>query len=160
MAILGIDLGTTNSLTYIWRGNGPELLTNSLGNALTPSVVGLDDNGNVIAPIANMLIQQKPVRHVLMRWVHRPRMSGCRERAVRHVKAGQDFDNSGDFFRRLRIDLLYIAMRDFRMFDAHVKCFRRDHIFIILRPAGHFIEGIYSYFTFIRNAHVSRPLSA
>ena len=48
MAILGIDLGTTNSLTYIWRGNGPELLTNSLGNALTPSVVGLDDNGNVI----------------------------------------------------------------------------------------------------------------
>ena len=87
-------------------------------------------------------------------------MTGCRERNVRHVKAGQDLDNSGDFLRRLRIDLLYKAMRNFRMFDAHVKCIRRDQIFIVFRPAGDFIESIYSYFTLICNAHVSRPLSA
>ena len=48
MAIIGIDLGTTNSLAYIWRDDGPMLLTNSLGRALTPSVVGIDDDGSVI----------------------------------------------------------------------------------------------------------------
>ena len=48
MAIIGIDLGTTNSLAYLWQDDGPKLLTNSLGKALTPSVVGIDDDGNII----------------------------------------------------------------------------------------------------------------
>ncbi|SCW55568.1 molecular chaperone HscC [Ruminococcaceae bacterium YRB3002] len=48
MAILGIDLGTTNSLAYLWSDQGPVLIKNSLGNSLTPSVVGIDDNGDVV----------------------------------------------------------------------------------------------------------------
>jgi len=48
MAIIGIDLGTTNSLAYLWTDDGPVLLSNSLGKALTPSVVGIDDDGNII----------------------------------------------------------------------------------------------------------------
>ena len=39
MAILGIDLGTTNSLACVWRDGKPELVKNSLGELLTPSVV-------------------------------------------------------------------------------------------------------------------------
>ena len=46
--ILGIDLGTTNSLGAIYRDGKVELVPNSLGEFLTPSVVSLDDNGNVI----------------------------------------------------------------------------------------------------------------
>jgi len=46
--ILGIDLGTTNSLVGVYDHDGPRLLTNALGELLTPSVVSIDDNGQVI----------------------------------------------------------------------------------------------------------------
>ena len=48
MAIIGIDLGTTNSLATIYTEDGVKLIRNSMGKALTPSVVGVDDDGNVI----------------------------------------------------------------------------------------------------------------
>ncbi len=48
MALVGIDLGTTNSLVCVWKDNKPNLLKNSLGNVMTPSVVGLNDDGNVL----------------------------------------------------------------------------------------------------------------
>ncbi|MHC8346071.1 molecular chaperone HscC [Pseudomonas sp. RT6P73] len=46
--IVGIDLGTTNSLVAVWRGESSELVPNALGQFLTPSVVGLDDQGRVL----------------------------------------------------------------------------------------------------------------
>ena len=46
--IIGIDLGTTNSLAAIWRDGRPQLIPNSLGEYLTPSVVSLDDDGTVL----------------------------------------------------------------------------------------------------------------
>ncbi|HEM4484353.1 TPA: Hsp70 family protein [Streptococcus suis] len=46
--IIGIDLGTTNSLVATWRNNKVELIPNNLGDFLTPSVVGLSDNGDII----------------------------------------------------------------------------------------------------------------
>ena len=45
MAIIGIDLGTTNSLVSIWRHGKAELIPNSLGTFLTPSVVSMDKDG-------------------------------------------------------------------------------------------------------------------
>lgn len=48
MAIIGIDLGTTNSLASVWRNGRCELIPNSFGEFLTPSVVGLDDDGSII----------------------------------------------------------------------------------------------------------------
>jgi molecular chaperone HscC len=47
MAIIGIDLGTTNSSCGIWTPEGVKLIPNRLGEYLTPSVVGLDDTGNL-----------------------------------------------------------------------------------------------------------------
>ncbi|PRB45575.1 molecular chaperone HscC [Pseudomonas sp. MYb2] len=46
--IVGIDLGTTNSLVAVWRGDATELVPNALGQFLTPSVVGLDDQGRIL----------------------------------------------------------------------------------------------------------------
>ncbi|QIH10833.1 MULTISPECIES: molecular chaperone HscC [unclassified Pseudomonas] len=46
--IVGIDLGTTNSLVAVWRETSSELVPNALGQLLTPSVVGLDDEGRVL----------------------------------------------------------------------------------------------------------------
>jgi len=46
--IIGIDLGTTNSLVAVWRENSAGIVPNALGDRLTPSVVGLDDNGQIL----------------------------------------------------------------------------------------------------------------
>lgn len=46
--IVGIDLGTTNSLVAVWRDDAPQLVPNALGSVITPSVVGLDDHGQVL----------------------------------------------------------------------------------------------------------------
>ena len=48
MAVIGIDLGTTNSLASVYTENGVKVIPNSLGNKLTPSVVGINNEGNVI----------------------------------------------------------------------------------------------------------------
>jgi len=41
--IIGIDLGTTNSVVAIMEGSAPKVLINSSGSRLTPSVVGFTD---------------------------------------------------------------------------------------------------------------------
>ena len=42
--IIGIDLGTTNSLVSVFRDGEAEVIPNALGEALTPSVVGVDES--------------------------------------------------------------------------------------------------------------------
>jgi len=41
--IIGIDLGTTNSVVAVMEGSSPKVLINSSGSRLTPSVVGFTD---------------------------------------------------------------------------------------------------------------------
>ena len=43
--IIGIDLGTTNSVVAVMEGTQPQVLINSTGNRITPSVVGFTDKG-------------------------------------------------------------------------------------------------------------------
>ncbi len=43
--IIGIDLGTTNSVVAVMEGDQPKVLINSSGNRTTPSVVGFTDKG-------------------------------------------------------------------------------------------------------------------
>ena len=43
--IIGIDLGTTNSVVAVIEGVQPKVLINSTGNRITPSVVGFTDKG-------------------------------------------------------------------------------------------------------------------
>ena len=43
--IIGIDLGTTNSVVSVMEGSSPKVLINSSGGRLTPSVVGFTDKG-------------------------------------------------------------------------------------------------------------------
>ena len=48
MAILGIDLGTTNSLAAVWRNGRSELIPNAFGGYLTPSVVSVDEDETIL----------------------------------------------------------------------------------------------------------------
>ncbi|MCH7918777.1 MAG: molecular chaperone DnaK [Planctomycetes bacterium] len=43
--VIGIDLGTTNSVVAVMEGSAPKLLVNSSGSRLTPSVVGFTEKG-------------------------------------------------------------------------------------------------------------------
>ncbi len=43
--VIGIDLGTTNSVVAVMEGSQPKVLINSQGSRLTPSVVGFTDKG-------------------------------------------------------------------------------------------------------------------
>lgn len=45
--IIGIDLGTTNSLVAYYTDEGPKIIPNRLGQPLTPSVVSVDEEGTV-----------------------------------------------------------------------------------------------------------------
>ena len=45
--IIGIDLGTTNSLVAYYTDEGPKIIPNRLGKNLTPSVVSVDEDGQV-----------------------------------------------------------------------------------------------------------------
>ena len=48
MAIIGIDLGTTNSLAAVWRDGKSELIPNAAGAYLTPSAVSVDADGAIL----------------------------------------------------------------------------------------------------------------
>ena len=46
--IIGIDLGTTNSVVAIMEGREPKVIVNEEGSRTTPSVVAWDDKGEVL----------------------------------------------------------------------------------------------------------------
>lgn len=48
MAIIGIDLGTTNSLAAVWKDGACQLIPNASGAFLTPSAVSVDEDGSIL----------------------------------------------------------------------------------------------------------------
>ena len=46
--IIGIDLGTTNSVVSVMEGRDPKVIPNAQGNRLTPSVVAFTDKGEIL----------------------------------------------------------------------------------------------------------------
>lgn len=52
MAIIGIDLGTTNSLACVYRDGKAELIPNELGSFITKSAVSLMDDGTILVGAA------------------------------------------------------------------------------------------------------------
>jgi molecular chaperone HscC len=61
--IVGIDLGTTNSLISVWEASGPRLIPNALGEVLTPSCVSIDEDGTIlVGRAARERLQTHPER--------------------------------------------------------------------------------------------------
>src|SRR4030067_3806375 len=46
--IIGIDLGTTNSVVAVMEGGEPKIIINEEGSRLTPSVVGIGKGGEIL----------------------------------------------------------------------------------------------------------------
>ncbi|MBI4229466.1 MAG: molecular chaperone DnaK [Planctomycetes bacterium] len=49
--VIGIDLGTTNSVVAVWEADRPVVITNRDGSRLTPSVVGFTEKGETLIGI-------------------------------------------------------------------------------------------------------------
>src|SRR4051794_3059769 len=47
--IVGIDLGTTNSLVAVMELTGPEIIADAEGRKIMPSIVSLEDDGHLVA---------------------------------------------------------------------------------------------------------------
>ncbi len=63
--IIGIDLGTTNSVVAVMEGSDPKVLINSSGSRLTSSVVGFTDKGErLVGQIARHQQVTNPVNTV------------------------------------------------------------------------------------------------
>lgn len=60
MAIIGIDLGTTNSLAAVYRNGSIEQIPNSLGEYLTPSVVSMDGDKIIVGAVAKERLVTNP----------------------------------------------------------------------------------------------------
>lgn len=74
---IGIDLGTTNSLASVFIDNRTELIPNALGHVLTPSAVGIADDGSVLVglPARERLdLHQDLTATAFKRWMGTPRV--------------------------------------------------------------------------------------
>lgn len=61
MAIVGIDLGTTNSLAAVYKDGRAQLVPNQFGELLTPSVVSVGKDGRaVVGRIAQERLVTQP----------------------------------------------------------------------------------------------------
>ena len=63
--IIGIDLGTTNSVVSVMEGNEPIVIANSEGGRTTPSVVAVDKNGErLVGTVAKRQAVTNPVNTI------------------------------------------------------------------------------------------------
>ena len=60
MAVIGIDLGTTNSIAVVFRNGEVEMIPNSFGEYLTPSVVTIENNELIVGKIAKQKLVTSP----------------------------------------------------------------------------------------------------
>ena len=63
--VIGIDLGTTNSVVAVMEGGEATVITNQEGSRLTPSVVGFTKNGErLVGQLAKRQAVSNPDRTI------------------------------------------------------------------------------------------------
>jgi Fe-S protein assembly chaperone HscA len=62
--IVGIDLGTTNSLVAVMDQEGPHVIPGPDGQTMVPSIVGLTDNGLIVGDAAKAHLTRDPSRTI------------------------------------------------------------------------------------------------
>jgi molecular chaperone HscC len=99
--IVGIDLGTTNSLVAVWQDGVPRLIPNALGAFLTPSCVSIDKDGAVlVGQAARERLQTHPDRTAAVF----KRFMGTDKRFQLHKSVFRAEELSGLVLRSLKAD--------------------------------------------------------
>lgn len=94
MAIIGIDLGTTNSLAAVWKDNKAVLIKNKFGSELTPSVVSVEDGEIFVG------------QHAKERLVSHPELTAAGFK--RYMGTNKKFELGGDTFSPEELSALVI----------------------------------------------------
>src|SRR5262245_63188787 len=103
--IIGIDLGTTNSVVAVMEGKEPKIITNEEGGRLTPSVVAFDDKGEVlVGQIARRQAITNPENTVFS--------------AKRLI--GMRFDESGNEIKRVPYKVIKSDRKSTRLNSSHL----------------------------------------
>jgi len=101
VAIIGIDLGTTNSACAIWREGKSLLIPNRLGKLLTPSIVTMSDDGLLnVGEIA----KNRLVSHPLSTAAVFKRLIGTEQTMTLNKKAFSAIELSSMVLRSLKED--------------------------------------------------------
>jgi len=99
--IIGIDLGTTNSLASIWRDGATTLVPNALGQHLTPSVVSLDDENAFLVGAA---AAERMISHPQHSTASFKRMMGTGRASMLNGRAFRPEELSSFVLRSLKAD--------------------------------------------------------
>src|SRR5262249_51488858 len=94
--IIGIDLGTTNSVVAVMEGGEVKVIANQEGNRLTPSVVAFTDKGDrLVGDPAKRQAITNPRRTVysIKRFMGRPRTETASEEKLVPYKIGGGLDD-------------------------------------------------------------------
>ncbi|MFM2417881.1 MAG: hypothetical protein RL385_2604, partial [Pseudomonadota bacterium] len=84
--IVGIDLGTTNSLLAVFEDGQPRLIPNAHGHMLTPSAVALREDASILVGLsAREMLSTEPfaVATQFKRWMGSDKLTTLRGRAFR-----------------------------------------------------------------------------
>ena len=65
--IIGIDLGTTNSVVAFMEGGVPKIIPNKEGNNTTPSVVAFTKDGKRLVGVLQTTSGNQPRKHYFLR---------------------------------------------------------------------------------------------
>ena len=103
-----------------------------------------NNHGHLVAVVADMPVQQLPVRHVLVVGVRGPGMARRGKLDVRRVEAGQDLHNAGDGLRRRRIHGLHKAVGDGGMADLRNQGAAVTEVVHVFGPACGLFIGVYA----------------
>ncbi len=101
MAVIGFDLGTTNSLASIWRDGRIELIPNAFGEYLTPSVVSFGEDGEIYV---GKVAKERLITAPLVSFAEFKRNMGTRYQYFGNGKHYTAEDLSSFVLRRLRED--------------------------------------------------------
>ncbi len=104
--------------------------------------------GHVVAIVAHVPVEQEPVRHILMGFLHRPGVAGRGEGDVGHVEAGEDADHPGHLHGLGDVHGLHKAMGDGGAHHPDEQGALVTQIVRVLGASGHLVERIHTGHTF------------
>src|ERR1700730_13920955 len=100
--IIGIDLGTTNSVVAVMEGDQPKVLINGQGSRLTPSVVAFTEKGErLVGQTAKHQQVTNPKNNVF--WIRLVRGRGNKEVAEEEKRVPYERVGGRDDFVKVKV---------------------------------------------------------
>lgn len=139
MAIIGIDLGTTNSLVCVCQDDHIKLVPNPLGEVLTPSVVNVEEEGKIVV---GAVAKERLVSHPLASASSFKRYMGTNKTFTLEEQTFTPQELSSFVLRQLKRDAEEFLGEEVTEAVISVPAYFNDHQRYATREAGE-LAGLY-----------------